>query len=110
MIPDLASLVWSKPQTAPRVISGEAWRTPEGIAIKPGYGERDLAGLPILDTFPGAPPYLPTPLQGILFNEMHARVVRAQCRDLYSFPVGQSVTSVNEETSVREVMLRLQTE
>jgi NAD(P)H-dependent flavin oxidoreductase YrpB (nitropropane dioxygenase family) len=59
---------------------------------------------------PGAPPYLPTPLQGILYNEMHARVVRAQRRDLYSFPVGQSVTSVNEETSVREVMLRLQTE
>lgn len=59
---------------------------------------------------PGAPPYLPTPLQGILYNEMHARVVRAQRRDLYSFPVGQSVASVTEETSVREVMLRLQTE
>lgn len=59
---------------------------------------------------PGAPPYLPTPLQGILYNEMHARVVRAGRRDLYSFPVGQSVVSVNEETSVREVMLRLQTE
>lgn len=59
---------------------------------------------------PGAPPYLPTPLQGILYNEMHARVVRAQRRDLYSFPVGQSVVSVNEETSVREVMLRLQNE
>lgn len=59
---------------------------------------------------PGAPPYLPTPLQGILYNEMHARVVRAQRRDLYSFPVGQSVTSVTEETSVRQVMLRLQTE
>jgi NAD(P)H-dependent flavin oxidoreductase YrpB (nitropropane dioxygenase family) len=59
---------------------------------------------------PGAPSYLPTPLQGILYNEMHARVVRAQRADLYSFPVGQSVVSVNEETSVREVMMRLQTE
>ena len=59
---------------------------------------------------PGSPKYLPTPLQGILYNEAHARVVRAGRRDLYSFPVGQSVTSVNEETSVREVMLRLQTE
>ena len=59
---------------------------------------------------PGAPAYLPTPLQGILYNEMHARVVRAQRADLYSFPVGQSVVSVNEETSVREVMMRLQTE
>jgi NAD(P)H-dependent flavin oxidoreductase YrpB (nitropropane dioxygenase family) len=59
---------------------------------------------------PGAPPYLPTPLQGILYNEVHARVVRAQRKDLYSFPVGQSVGMVTEETSVREVMLRLQTE
>lgn len=59
---------------------------------------------------PDAPPYLPTPLQGILFNEMQARVVRAGRADLYSFPVGQSVASVNEETSVREVMLRLQNE
>ncbi|MDB5368966.1 MAG: nitronate monooxygenase [Roseomonas sp.] len=59
---------------------------------------------------PGAPPYLPTPLQGILYNEAHARVVRAGRRDLYSFPVGQAVGTMNEETSVREVMLRMQTE
>ncbi len=59
---------------------------------------------------PGAPGYLPTPLQGILYNEVHARVVRAERQDLYSFPVGQSVASVNAETSVREVMLTLQTE
>lgn len=57
-----------------------------------------------------APGYLPTPLQGILYNEIHARVVRAERSDLYSFPVGQSVADVSEETSVREVMLRLQTE
>jgi NAD(P)H-dependent flavin oxidoreductase YrpB (nitropropane dioxygenase family) len=59
---------------------------------------------------PGAPAYLPTPLQGVLYNEAHARVVRAKRADLYSFPVGQSVCDVNEETSVREVMVRLQTE
>ncbi len=59
---------------------------------------------------PGAPPFLPTPLQGVLYNETHARVVRAQRKDLYSFPVGQSVGDVNSETSVREVMVRLQTE
>jgi NAD(P)H-dependent flavin oxidoreductase YrpB (nitropropane dioxygenase family) len=59
---------------------------------------------------PGAPAYLPTPLQGILYNEVHARVVRAGRKDLYSFPVGQSVGALTEETSVREVMLRLQTE
>jgi hypothetical protein len=43
-------------------------------------------------------------------HEAHARVVRAKRADLYSFPVGQSVCDVNEETSVREVMVRLQTE
>ncbi len=58
----------------------------------------------------GAPGYLPTPLQGILYNEIHARIVRSEQRDLYSFPVGQSVADVTEETSVREVMLRMQTE
>ncbi len=59
---------------------------------------------------PGAPDYLPTPLQGVLYNEAHARVVRAQRRDLYSFPAGQAVGTMTEETSVREVMLRLQNE
>jgi NAD(P)H-dependent flavin oxidoreductase YrpB (nitropropane dioxygenase family) len=59
---------------------------------------------------PGAPKYLPTPLQGILYNEAHARVVRAQRKDLFSFPVGQSVGDVNSETTVREVMYRMQME
>ena len=59
---------------------------------------------------PGAPKYLPTPLQGILYNEMHARVVRAKRKDLYSFPAGQVVGMINEETSVRDVMYRMQME
>ena len=59
---------------------------------------------------PGAPPYLPTPLQGILYNEAHARVVRAKRKDLYSFPAGQVVGMLTEETSVRDVMYRMQLE
>ena len=59
---------------------------------------------------PGAPKYLPTPLQGILYNEMHARVVRAKRKDLYSFPAGQVVGMINEESSVRDVMYRMQME
>ncbi len=59
---------------------------------------------------PGAPRYLPTPLQGILYNEAHARVVRAKRKDLYSFPAGQVVGMINEETSVREVMYQMQLE
>ena len=59
---------------------------------------------------PGAPAYLPTPLQGILYNEAHARVVKAKRKDLYSFPAGQVVGMINEESSVRDVMYRLQLE
>jgi NAD(P)H-dependent flavin oxidoreductase YrpB (nitropropane dioxygenase family) len=59
---------------------------------------------------PGAPKYLPTPLQGVLYNQYHARVVRAERKDLFSFPVGQSVGDVNSETTVRDVMYRLQSE
>jgi enoyl-CoA hydratase/carnithine racemase/NAD(P)H-dependent flavin oxidoreductase YrpB (nitropropane dioxygenase family) len=40
---------------------------------------------------PGAPPCLPTPLQGVLYNQAHARVVRARRPDLYSFPAGRPV-------------------
>ena len=59
---------------------------------------------------PGSPGYLPTPLQGVLYNEAHARVVRAERRDLYSAPAGQSVGSLTGPTTVRDVMYRLQSE
>lgn len=59
---------------------------------------------------PGAPAYLPTPLQGILYNEAHARVVRAKRKDLYSFPAGQVVGMMHEETTVRDVMYQMQLE
>ena len=57
---------------------------------------------------PDAPPYLPTPLQGILYNEAHARVLRAKRKDLYSFPAGQVVGMIQQETSVRDVMYQMQ--
>jgi methylmalonyl-CoA mutase len=38
-----------------------AWRTPEGIAVKPRYGADDLAGLDFLHTYPGIAPYLRGP-------------------------------------------------
>ncbi len=37
------------------------WATPEGIAVKPVYNEKDLAGLDFLNTYPGKPPYLRGP-------------------------------------------------
>src|SRR6187551_563882 len=38
-----------------------AWQTPEGIAVKPGYGPDDVAGIGGLDGFPGIAPYLRGP-------------------------------------------------
>src|SRR5262245_53554160 len=41
--------------------SAKPWATPEGIAVKPLYGEKDLTGLDFLDTYPGKAPYLRGP-------------------------------------------------
>jgi methylmalonyl-CoA mutase len=38
-----------------------AWKTPEGIVVKPLYTAADLRGLPHTDTLPGFPPYLRGP-------------------------------------------------
>lgn len=59
---------------------------------------------------PGAPPFLPAPLQAVLYNPAHARVVRAQRKELYSHAAGQSVGALTHETSVKEVMYGLQLE
>jgi NAD(P)H-dependent flavin oxidoreductase YrpB (nitropropane dioxygenase family) len=59
---------------------------------------------------PDAPDYLLPPLQGILYNEAHARVVRARRTDLYSFPAGQVIGNMTSENTVRDVMYRMQVE
>jgi len=41
--------------------SAPSWATPEGIAVKPTYGEKDVSGLDFLDTYPGKAPYLRGP-------------------------------------------------
>jgi methylmalonyl-CoA mutase len=41
--------------------SSALWATPEGIAVKPTYREKDIAGLDFLDTYPGKAPYLRGP-------------------------------------------------
>ena len=45
----------------PLSAAAEVWQTPEEIAVKPVYGETDLAGLDFLDTWPGRAPYLRGP-------------------------------------------------
>ncbi|GLK74050.1 methylmalonyl-CoA mutase [Ancylobacter dichloromethanicus] len=60
-IPDFAARDWRAPQpAAPRAGAGD-WTTPEGIAVKPLYGPADLAGLSVVDSYPGIAPFLRGP-------------------------------------------------
>jgi len=59
-IPDFANLAFT-PISAKSVAAGDAWQTPEGIAVKPQYTSEDTAGLDFLDTRPGVAPFLRGP-------------------------------------------------
>ena len=59
-IPNFADLPFAEAPVA-QPSEAEAWQTPEGIAVKPVYGEADLAGLDFIETFPGKPPFLRGP-------------------------------------------------
>ncbi len=59
-IPNFANIDFADAAPAAKE-AGAPWQTPEGIAVKPSYGEADVAGLDFLDTFPGKPPYLRGP-------------------------------------------------
>ena len=60
-IPDFSKITWDDVAVPPAAGAGAPWTTPEAIAVKPVYGEQDLAGLDFLDTFPGKPPFLRGP-------------------------------------------------
>src|SRR5262249_654293 len=49
--------------------SAEPWLTPEGIPVKPAYGEADLAGIDFLETWPGVAPYLRGPYPTMYVNQ-----------------------------------------
>ena len=68
MIPDFASIAWQRSEHQPARPASQAWPTPEGIAVKRFYDQRDLAGLPYLDSLPGAPPFIRGP-----YPTMHVR-------------------------------------
>ncbi len=59
-IPNFASIAFADTAVPPGN-GASPWTTPEGIAVKPSYGEKDVAGLDFLDTFPGKPPFLRGP-------------------------------------------------
>ena len=61
-IPNFASCRFRRDAVPPAGDGAAApWLTPEGIAVKPSYGEADLAGLDFLDTYPGKAPFLRGP-------------------------------------------------
>jgi methylmalonyl-CoA mutase len=60
-IPDFAQLPFADAAMRAEANGTPVWETPEGIAVKPAYGESDVSGLDFLDTFPGLPPYLRGP-------------------------------------------------
>lgn len=57
-----------------------------------------------------APKALPMPLQSILVNEALERMDRYQPHDLVSYPAGQGVGMMHDQTDVRAVFLDLLTE
>ena len=59
---------------------------------------------------PGAPKHLPPPLQNVLYHSARIRIEKARRADLCSFPAGQVVGTLREETSVRQVMADLMNE
>ena len=59
-IPNFATVDFADAGQAP-TSAAAPWITPEGIPVKPVYGEADLAGLDFLDTYPGKAPFLRGP-------------------------------------------------
>ena len=69
-IPAFSNIGWTGSVAAGAAVAeGDAWQTPEGIAVKTGYGEADLAGLETLDSYPGIAPYLRGPYPTMYVNQ-----------------------------------------
>ncbi|MEY9587710.1 methylmalonyl-CoA mutase, partial [Bradyrhizobium yuanmingense] len=68
-IPNFAEVSFERAATATPAGSAEPWLTPEGILVKPAYGEADLTGLDFLETYPGIAPYLRGPYPTMYVNQ-----------------------------------------
>ncbi len=60
-LPDFSQITFRGAEAPAVPSSAEPWLTPEGIPVKPAYGERDLEGIDFLNTWPGIAPYLRGP-------------------------------------------------
>src|ERR1700751_5475616 len=68
-IPDFTDMAFEKASAAAPAGNAEPWLTPEGIPVKPAYGEADLDGLDFLETWPGIVPYLRGPYPTMYVNQ-----------------------------------------
>src|ERR1700674_5739151 len=68
-LPDFTKMDWRAPEPSTAPAAGDDWLTPEGIAVKPAYGEADLAGLDFLNTWPGIAPHLRGPYPTIYVTQ-----------------------------------------
>ena len=60
-IPDFSTFSFPKSMQTAETHSGDAWQTPEGIAVKPQYNADDIAGLDFINTKPGMAPFVRGP-------------------------------------------------
>jgi methylmalonyl-CoA mutase len=60
-IPNFSTVPFAEPKLAANNDNASSWMTPEGIPVSPVYGEKDVAGLDFLDTYPGKAPFLRGP-------------------------------------------------
>src|SRR5438132_800993 len=68
-IPNFANIAFESTAAAQPAGRAEPWLTPEGIPVKPVYGEADLAGIDFLETWPGVAPYLRGPYPTMYVNQ-----------------------------------------
>ncbi|MGB7119094.1 MAG: methylmalonyl-CoA mutase family protein, partial [Bradyrhizobium sp.] len=68
-IPDFSTVAFKPVAATGATGTAEPWLTPEGIPVKPSYGETDLAGIDFLETWPGIAPYLRGPYPTMYINQ-----------------------------------------
>src|ERR1700752_5052223 len=68
-IPNFTDSAFEKASAAAPSGKTEPWLPPEGIPVKPAYGEADLAGIDFLETWPGIAPYLRGPYPTMYVNQ-----------------------------------------
>ncbi|SDF90359.1 methylmalonyl-CoA mutase [Lentzea fradiae] len=69
MIPSFADIDLGPLPSAKYEADLPSWETPEGIAVRPVYGQSDVEGLDFLETYPGIAPFLRGPYPTMYVNQ-----------------------------------------